>query len=255
MKIRRHPLAWSLSCALHLIVAAGFGWFATRSLRQTAPATLSFAAVDITLADTVVSAATSAGDSAADSDTRLQSPARPEPVERLHDPRRPPPPVAALTAPAATIPVALPETDPSSPDITQRESQFDEKTPFAPDPDVAADPAEIETVDGRGTSGAGDDPGVGFGSGTRQAAARAVIRPVYPVGARRRGEEGRVVVELTVQADGRTDIHTVVASSGYADLDRAAQNAIRRARFAPATRGGQPIASRIRLTFLFRLRD
>ncbi len=255
MRIRRQPAAWGLSFALHLVAAAAFGWFATRSLQPAAPARIAFAAVDIALADTAVSAAAGAGDNAAESDIPLQAPARPEPVARPDERRRPPTPAAALTAPAADTPVTLPEAGPRPPDLSPREARFDEKTPFAPDPGEAADPAQIETVDGSGAPGSGDGPGTGFGSGTRQASARAVIRPIYPVGARRRGEEGRVVIELTVRADGRTDEQAIIAPSGFSELDRAAANAIRRARFAPATRGGRPVASRIRLTFLFRLRD
>jgi protein TonB len=63
-----------------------------------------------------------------------------------------------------------------------------------------------------------------------------------------------VVVEADVSAAGKVTAATVVASSGHARLDRAALVAVREAAFAPATRGGEPVADTVRVPIHFRLR-
>ncbi|MEE8563635.1 MAG: TonB family protein, partial [Alphaproteobacteria bacterium] len=52
-------------------------------------------------------------------------------------------------------------------------------------------------------------------------------RPRYPWISRRRGEQGRVVLEVAVAADGRAKEVRVKRSSGFARLDRAALAAVR----------------------------
>lgn len=79
--------------------------------------------------------------------------------------------------------------------------------------------------------------------------------PRYPYGARRNGIEGRVVLLVEVPPDGIGGTVVVKASSGHAILDEAAVAAVRRWRFRPASRDGQPVASLIELPIRFRLRD
>ena len=80
------------------------------------------------------------------------------------------------------------------------------------------------------------------------------IRPDYPKGARQRGEQGDVVLEIRVGADGLVDNVSVVTSSGHPELDEAAVRAAKAARFSPARAGREPVASTARLTLTFRLR-
>ena len=79
------------------------------------------------------------------------------------------------------------------------------------------------------------------------------IKPVYPDGARRRGEEGDVVVEISVDENGDVADVKVVTSSGFKDLDEAARKAAKSAKFIPARRGSRPVASAGRLTISFKL--
>lgn len=79
------------------------------------------------------------------------------------------------------------------------------------------------------------------------------ITPIYPRRARRRGAEGVVMVEATVDAAGIVSDVTVSASSGSRDLDASAVHAVRSATFAPATENGVGVCGRVRLTFEFRL--
>ena len=84
---------------------------------------------------------------------------------------------------------------------------------------------------------------------------RRRIKPEYPKGARQRGEEGDVTLELDVSANGMVDDVRIVASCGFAELEQAAMQAVKRARFVPARRGSASVPSTARLTLTFRLRD
>ena len=83
---------------------------------------------------------------------------------------------------------------------------------------------------------------------------RREIRPDYPRGARQRGEQGDVTVELTVDAAGAVAAVRVVAPSGFSELDEAAVRAVRAARFTPARSDGAAVSSTARLTLNFRLK-
>ena len=81
------------------------------------------------------------------------------------------------------------------------------------------------------------------------------IKPYYPDGARRRGEQGDVVLEIHVGETGAVGDVKVVTSSGFGELDAAAVQAARTARFSPAKSGRDNVASTVRLTLTFRLRN
>ena len=80
------------------------------------------------------------------------------------------------------------------------------------------------------------------------------IRPDYPKGARQRGEQGDVILEIRVNAEGTVDDVKVVVSSGFAELDEAAVKAARTAKFSPARSGHDPVASTARLKLQFKLK-
>ncbi len=84
---------------------------------------------------------------------------------------------------------------------------------------------------------------------------RRNIRPKYPDGARKRGEQGDVTLELEVDMHGVVVNMEVVGGCGFAELEQAAMVAVRKARFRPAKRDGKSVSSRARLTLSFRLRD
>lgn len=68
--------------------------------------------------------------------------------------------------------------------------------------------------------------------------------PVYPMMSRRLREQGTVLIELTVLADGKATEVTLKKSSGYRRLDEAALEAVKRWKFVPAKRGAMAIAWR-----------
>lgn len=79
--------------------------------------------------------------------------------------------------------------------------------------------------------------------------------PVYPTRSRRLGEEGRVVLEVLILPNGRVGEIKVKQTSGYAALDEAALEAVRRWKFVPAKRGDEPIPYRYELPVIFSLRS
>ena len=75
----------------------------------------------------------------------------------------------------------------------------------------------------------------------------AVSRPAprYPREALNRNIGGIVRVQVVVSPDGRVERMELAESSGDRFLDRAAMEAVRRWRFIPATRNGQPVTASI----------
>ena len=80
-------------------------------------------------------------------------------------------------------------------------------------------------------------------------------RPNYPESSRRRGQEGTVQLELSVDANGRVVHVRVTESSGFSALDAAAVETLREWRFRPAQRGGMPVAGSITTAVHFRLEN
>lgn len=106
--------------------------------------------------------------------------------------------------------------------------------------------------------GAGFKEGIGQGSAESslvltQARYSETPTPLYPESARRNGREGRVLLRVLVDDQGRAKTVEVNTSSGSELLDRAAAEAIKRWRFHPARYGDKPVESWIRIPIEFRL--
>ena len=65
--------------------------------------------------------------------------------------------------------------------------------------------------------------------------------PEYPAVSRRLGEQGRVLLDIYILPDGSVGEIKLKRSSGYARLDEAGLDAVRRWRYVPAHRGNKPI--------------
>jgi protein TonB len=78
--------------------------------------------------------------------------------------------------------------------------------------------------------------------------------PRYPEFARRKGWEGRVVVRVSVDANGRPTQTAISKGSGYGVLDQAALQAVKTWRFRPRTLGGVPMAGTVDVPVNFSLR-
>lgn len=81
-------------------------------------------------------------------------------------------------------------------------------------------------------------------------------QPPYPAAARRMGEEGSVIVHVTIGRDGRVRAATIAQSSGSPRLDEAAiAQALKRWRFIPALADGEAIEAVRDITVRFRLAE
>jgi periplasmic protein TonB len=80
------------------------------------------------------------------------------------------------------------------------------------------------------------------------------VTPSYPATARRLGIEGTALLRVFVDATGHVADIVVKQSAGHPDLDRAAEEAVRRWRFDPARRGADAIAIWVELPVEFHLR-
>jgi TonB family protein len=115
---------------------------------------------------------------------------------------------------------------------------------------------------GLGSSGTGFGRGSGHSNGSAssdtgilltQARYRDTPRPRYPASARREGREGRVLLRVLVDDQGRSKRVEINSSSGSEALDRAATEAIKLWRFHPARVGDRPIESWVSIPIEFQL--
>lgn len=112
---------------------------------------------------------------------------------------------------------------------------------------------KFSTGSGNGT---GNDEGSGagqIGPTLTQARYRETPQPHYPDSARREGKEGRVLLRVLVDEEGRTKVVEVNSSSGHAKLDQAATEALKKWRFVPARAGGKPVETWVKVPIDFQL--
>lgn len=69
----------------------------------------------------------------------------------------------------------------------------------------------------------------------------ARVPPIYPLSARRRGIEGKVVLRAEIGADGTPSVVRVIRGSGHPELDTAARAAVEKWRFRAPTGSGVEI--------------
>ncbi|MEW5863192.1 MAG: TonB family protein [Pseudomonadota bacterium] len=77
--------------------------------------------------------------------------------------------------------------------------------------------------------------------------------PPYPPLARRLGEQGRVILRVLVNAEGRAEEVQIRTSSGYLRLDEAARDAVRHWKFVPAKRGSEAVRAWVLIPISFKL--
>jgi len=78
--------------------------------------------------------------------------------------------------------------------------------------------------------------------------------PTYPFMARKLGKEGKVVLRLALDAQGRLQGIDIVEANGFGFAE-AASSAIRKSTFAPAVRDGRAISSRVLVPVRFVLKE
>ncbi len=151
-----------------------------------------------------------------------------QPAPRV-EPEPPPPPVETASAPLD--PVAAPLDPASTPTPVPPPAPAPAPGPRMPDLVAMPEPA-IQAIPG-------GDPGV-----VSAPAPLASNRPPdYPAEARRRRQQGTVLLHLAIGADGAVSAAAIARSSGVALLDEAAREAASSWRFTPALEGGVAVAA------------
>lgn len=79
------------------------------------------------------------------------------------------------------------------------------------------------------------------------------VPPPYPRLARKRGQEGTVVLQVLVNRQGRVDDLKIEVSSNFSMLDRAAVKAVQKWSFEPGMQGKERIAMWVKVPVTFKL--
>ncbi len=203
-----------VSIIFHLALAVGWGVYLSLTPNTTTLATLDVTSVELSFAEEEAEVAPPLGA------TLLAS----------AEPASTPPPVADPAKAAPTPPTR--EASPPSVAPTPHSSL---STPHSPPPTPPPAAPRQARVD------APPSP-------------RKAIKPDYPRGARQRGEEGDVKLELRISSRGVVEAVTVVTSSGYPELDEAAKRAVKATRFTPAKSGKKSVPTTVQMTLSFRLK-
>lgn len=200
----------------------------------------------------------------------LASPAAPEPAKLTESKQKPVPEPVSVPKPkplARQAAVEKPKLTPAKvtaakPQVTEvknvpkpeptPDAHSPQAVPETPVPDAQADTARV-------TESSVTD------AVSAQEAAKPVLletpsfrvkpmAPRYPRAAKRKGQEGVVLVEIWLDAQGRQTRTEVVESSGFLSLDQAALTAVQQWQFRGYQRDGQTLASRFRVPVRFELK-
>lgn len=139
-----------------------------------------------------------------------------------------PPPPVDLPPPSRQLLVETPVATPAE--------------PVAPPPPVIAAPiVQSHPEPPAPTPSAPHPPGPVTLSSELSVACPERPPPIYPAASRRLGEEGKVVLRVELDEEGRIHAARIATGSGYGRLDEAALAAIRNWRCQPARHNGQPV--------------
>lgn len=81
------------------------------------------------------------------------------------------------------------------------------------------------------------------------------VSPDYPASSLKNGEEGIVLLSALVSASGVVQEVKLLTSSGFGQLDLAAQKAIALWKFSPAQQGGNALLAQVEIPVSFQLKD
>ncbi|MBU0902224.1 MAG: energy transducer TonB [Gammaproteobacteria bacterium] len=183
--------------------------------------------------------------------------------------------LAAVLQPAALAPAKLPEQpQPQRQVVVPRKSPAPKpvvQAPVAkPKPALVAQPTQNQSVQAQPTETTSQSAVVVAAAQTapvkpvaKKPVAEVLSRkpsfsepprqPNYPSQARRRNQQGVVLVEVRLDERGQQRSLNVLRSSGVDSLDRAALEAVAKWRFRPETTGGQAVPSRVHIPIQFAL--
>lgn len=237
----RFPKAAAISCLIHLFVLAGLGWLAGPFFQEPV---IAEQIIELELG-------VPGQDGPAGGDIAASSGEQSQPVRRQQQPAQ------RQTAPE--LPQIRPEASPAaaSPEAMATEEAAVSGTGDGTGGAVSAaagGAAGGGTGNGAGSGGSGGGRGTG-GQGLAPPGILSKAEPAYPNEARNAGQAGTVVLRIQILTNGRPGSISVTASSGYALLDRAAIDAVKRWRFIPAKdrSSGKSVVSYTTLPVVFEL--
>lgn len=126
----------------------------------------------------------------------------------------------------------------------------------APAADTATPQAEADHTRTE-TTGARTESTAATGATTPPSFSAAYLsnpEPTYPSASLELGESGQVLLRVVVSAEGRALSVELAKSSGFARLDRAARQAVKQWRFAPARRGSEAVEGVVLVPIQFQIK-
>jgi protein TonB len=168
-----------------------------------------------------------------------------------------------LLAPAATQASIEPaRPTPSQPRVERQRRIVPQQRPIlashADNATTAAETTmtkEASPAASAGAQGAASEPAAAVSQPRFNADYLSNPAPAYPPLARRMGEEGKVVLRVFVEPQGRPSQIELKLSSNSPRLDQAAQDAVWRWKFIPAKRGDEAIGAWVLVPITFTLKN
>jgi len=180
--------------------------------------------------------------------------------ERLSAPR--------IRRPAKNVQTSKPAPKPQPLEVAEprcSEPNAPLKTPLPPTPaplPFGLDVTKLPVTGGGSAVTCGSPEGTSGDAAVKSSSQNGISRPAvllqsapveYPSWALQQGIEGRVVVRMLVDEQGRVAEAYVAKTSGYSSLDEAAVAAVKKYRFLPALKNGKPIKRWVEQEFLFKI--
>ncbi|MDC7708120.1 energy transducer TonB [Vogesella indigofera] len=241
-----------LSLALHALLLAAFAW-QFRPLPALTPP-LQVLLLSASLPAEAVMAPQRGGERAvAPSATRPAVAA-----EQTPTPIQAPIPAARRATPAAAAPAQTSATPPATALAAGKAAATGGSAPASSSSTGSNAAANLAPA----AVGAASPPALANGNtatgGEKTGESRAVRvrfspKPPYPALSRELGEEGVVLLRISVGVGGEFEQVQLLRSSGFVRLDRAARDGVRSWRFDAAWQAGQPVADSIDIPVRFRL--
>jgi protein TonB len=237
-----------LSLVLHALLLAAFAW-------QFRPLPVLTPPLQVLLQSAPVPAPSA---SAPRGDHRAVAPSAARPPAVTAESTPAPAPAARRATPAAAAPAQTSAAPPATALAAGKAAPASGSAPASASSSTGSNAAAnlAPAVTGAASPPAGDGntaAGVEKTGESRAVRVRFAPKPAYPALSRELGEEGVVLLRISVSAGGQFEQVQLLRSSGFIRLDRAARDGVRSWRFDAAWQGGQPVADSIDIPVRFRL--
>lgn len=243
-------LALLLSLALHGLLLAAFAW-QFRPLPALTPP-LQVLLLPASLSAAAVMTAPRGGNRAV-APAALRQPAAAPAAAAAAAARRAAPPPSTPSTPSTPSPLPA-ATPPATAPATGKAAVVSAAAPAGSSSGSGSNAeANLATASTAPAAAEGKAGGTEKAGESRAVRVRFSPKPPYPALSRELGEEGVVLLRISVGAGGEFEQVQLLRSSGFVRLDRAARDGVRSWRFDAAWQDGQPVAASIDIPVRFRL--